>query len=365
MNIQKLKTRTLYENLKAQILSRTLSPNTKLPSEAELIEQYGISRYAARKVLEQLVEENLVYKQQGVGCFVCAPPVLPEHSVSSHQILLIASRAEHFYFLKTITGIENALQDSGYTLTIRLSNYNPSIEASLLEEAFQGDYAGYLIFPSESAYIYTNLHLYRYIEKQQIPCIILGNKLPCANLPCIITDDYIGGKIAADYFIRKGHRTFACIMNQEEYSGCMRYAGFLEGLHNANLSARQSSILWFGHKDKDTIFEQRKSELLELASQATAFFCFNDAAAVNLYHLLAQSGYRIPEDISIIGYDDSYLCETNPVPLTALHQDPEASGFAAARNLLRRIKDSNFRCDKVFLPYLTERASVADRNGQL
>lgn len=365
MNIQKLKTRTLYENLKAQILSKTLLPDSKLPSETELIEQYSVSRYAARKVLEQLVDENLVRKQQGVGCFVCPAPVLPSRPASSRQILLIASRAEHFYFLKTITGIENALQDSGYTLTIKLSNYNPAIEAALLNEAFQEDYAGFLIFPSESAYIYTNLHLYRHIEKHRIPCIILGNKLPCTGLPCIITDDYIGGKIAADYFIRRGHRNFVCIMNQEEYSGCMRYAGFLDGLHNANLPAGQSSIIWFGHKDKDTLFEAGKSRLLELAAQATAFFCFNDAAAVNLYHFLIQNGYKIPEEISIIGYDDSYLCETNPLPLTALHQDPEASGFAAARNLLRLIQDSTYNCNKVFLPYLTERSSVANLKAPL
>lgn len=365
MNIQKLKTRTLYENLKAQILSSTLLPGSRLPSETELIEQYGISRYAARKVLKQLVDEKLVRKQQGVGCFVCPAPVLPECPATSHQILLIASRAEHFYFLKTITGIENALQDSGYRLTIKLSNYNPAIEAALLKEAVKDEYAGFLIFPSESAYIYTNLHLYRQIEKRHIPCIILGNKLPCTSLPCIITDDYIGGKIAADYFIRKGHRSFVCIMNQEEYSGCMRYAGFLEGLHNANLPPQQSTPIWFGHKDKDTLFEDRKPRLLELASQATAFFCFNDAAAVNLFHLLTHNGYGIPEDISIIGYDDSYLCETNPVPLTALHQDPEASGFSAARNLLRLIQDSSFNCNKVFLPYLTERSSVADLNYRL
>ena len=76
--------------------------------------------------------------------------------------------------------------------------------------------------------------------------------------------------------------------------------------------------------------------------------------------MFAQHGIRVPQDVSIIGYDDSYLCEINPVPLTALHQDPETAGYTAAKNLIRLIQDKDFDCNKVFLPYLVERDSVAD-----
>lgn len=364
MNSQKIKTQTLFDNLKTQIISNILPENSKLPSEAELIEQYGISRYGARKVIDMLVDENLVRKHQGKGCFVRS---LSETNTrpadNSNQILLIASRAEHFYFLKSITGIESALRDSGYTLTIKLSNYNSRIEANLLKEAFCDHYAGFLIFPSESAYLYTNLHLYRYIENHNIPCIVLGNRLPCTTLPSVVSDDYIGGHIAADFFLQKGHSTFACLMNQEEYSGCMRYAGFTERLALARVPVSDSHIFWFCHEEKDSAFSSRAGEILELAKKTTAFFCFNDAAAVNLYRLLTEHGFRVPEDISIIGYDDSYLCEINPVPLTALHQDPETAGFAAAKNLLALIKDSSYDCNKVFLPYIVERDSVSDLTG--
>lgn len=362
MNIQKLKIQTLYENLKTQIISQTLPENSKLPSEAELMEQYDMSRYAIRKVIEQLSEEQLVRKHQGKGVFVCQTQSFLKTTSTSKQILLIASRAEHFYFLKSINGIENALQDSGYSLTIKLSNYNPEVEANLLKEAFSADYAGFLIFPSESAYIYTNLYLYKYIESNRIPCVLLGNKIPCVDLPYVISDDYMGGSIAAQHFIKNGHRSFTCVMNREEYSGCMRYAGFLDGVHRAGLSVDTHDIFWFGHREKDSFFKDRRDELLSLASKSTAFFCFNDAAAVNLYHLLAESGYRIPEDVSIIGYDDSYLCETNPLPLTALHQDPEDAGYIAVSNLLHLIKNETHDCCKIFHPYLVERKSVARIN---
>lgn len=358
MRKQSVRFQFLYDKLKTQIISGKLPSDSKLPSETELIDTYSVSRYTARKVIEQLAKEKLVYTHQGKGCFVRSAPAFLEYTTNSRQILLIASRAEHFYFLKSINGIERALADSGYTLTIKLSNYSPSVEAALLKEAFHEDYAGILLFPSESAYIYTNLYLYRYIESRRIPCITLGNALPCSSIPGVVTDDYLGGKIAAEYFIKAGHSSLACIMNKEEYSGCMRYAGF-EGGINLSSTPVTYSVVWFGHAEKDSIFEDgNNAPLLALAKQATGIFCFNDSAAVNLYRLLTEKGFRVPDDISIIGFDDSYFCETNPVPLTSLHQDPEISGYTAAKNLLHLIKEPGYECSRVFQPYLKERASV-------
>lgn len=349
----------IYDDLRIKIENRTFLPEDKLPSESELIDQYGVSRYMARKALEQLETDGLICRFQGKGCFVRTLAAPMPYISNSRQILLIASRAEHFYFLKSINGIEQALQDTGYTLTIKLSNYNPKAEASLLKEAFQNDYAGILLFPSDSAHIYTNQFLYRYIEANRIPCIFMGNRIPFLNIPSVITDDYMGGKLAAEYLIRKGHTSFVSIMNSEEYSGCMRYAGFTEALNYSSAPVTFESVLWFGHNEKESIFSADDSRILELAKKTTSFFCFNDSAAVNLYQLLTQSGCRVPEDISIIGFDDSYLCETNPVKLTSLHQDPTHIGYTAARNLLRIIDDPSFEGSMVFQPYLVERDSVS------
>lgn len=348
----------IYDDLRIRIENGTFLPDDKLPSESELIVQYGVSRYMARKALEQLETDGLICKHQGKGCFVRTPSVPMPYASNSRQILLIASRAEHFYFLKSINGIEQALQDTGYTLTIKLSNYNPEAEAALLKEAFRNDYAGILLFPSDSAHIHTNQFLYRYIEANRIPCIFMGNKIPFINIPSVINDDYIGGKIAAEYLLQKGHTSFVSIMNSEEYSGCMRYAGFMEALNYSSTPITFESVLWFEHHEKDSIFSPDRPEILELAKKTTSFFCFNDSAAVNLYDLLTRSGYRVPDDISIIGFDDSYLCETNPVKLTSLHQDPTHIGYTAAKNLLRLIDDPSFEGSMVFRPYLVERDSV-------
>ena len=187
----------------------------------------------------------------------------------------------------------------------------------------------------------------------------MGNVIPFVNIPSVVTDDYKGGKLAAEHLIARGHTSFVCLMNREEYSGCMRYAGFIDGINCAGLSPSSCTVFWFTHKNKDSIFlDPENQKLLELARNTSSFFCFNDASAVNLYRLLTASGFRIPDNISIIGYDDSYLCETLPVQLTSLHQDPHLTGYTAAKNLLQLIKDPNYNCNRTFDPYLVVRDSV-------
>ena len=359
MKKQNGKFQYLYDDLRTKIENHIFMPEDKLPSETQLIEQYGISRYMVRQVLEKLEEEKLIDRYQGKGCFVRSSSYTLSAPPSSKQILLVASRAENFYFLKSINGIEQALQSTDYSLTIKLSNYSPEVEADLLKEAFHSNYAGILLFPSDSSYIYTNQFLYRYIEANRIPCITLGNVIPFVNIPSVVTDDYKGGKLAAEHLIARGHTSFVCLMNREEYSGCMRYAGFIDGINCAGLSPSSCTVFWFTHQNKDSIFlDPENQKLLELARNTSSFFCFNDASAVNLYRLLTASGFRIPDNISIIGYDDSYLCETLPVQLTSLHQDPHLTGYTAAKNLLQLIKDPNYNYNRTFDPYLVVRDSV-------
>lgn len=361
---KKIKFRHAYDDLRMKITGNIFLPDAVLPSESELMRQYQITRYTARKVLARLEEDGLIYKRQGKGSFVKPLSFSYANKRTSKKILVIASRAEQFYFLKCINGIENALAQTGYKLTIRLSNFSAVEEAILLEEAFAEDYAGLLIFPSESAYIYTNTFWYRRIALSRTPCIFLGNTIPFVDIDSVVTDDYLGGKLAAECFLKNGHSAFVCVMNREEYSGCMRYSGFLEGLYLHGLSASSCRIQWYSHAGEAELFRGDNGEqILSLAKEASAFFCFNDAVALALCAFLAEKGLSVPDDVSLIGYDDSYICSLTPVPLTSLHQDPDQIGYTAAQNLLKKIADPGFQCSRTFLPYLVERKSVKCLTG--
>ena len=368
MSASSSKYHVLYNELRNKIENHILSEGDQLPSESELMAEYGISRYAVRKALTLLITDGLLYTHQGKGYFVKNFHAIPQHTnfiSSSKQLLMIASRTERFYFVKAINGIQRALEKSDYSLTIKLSNYDEQVEASLISQEIKNrSYDGIFLFTTDSAYIYTNHYLYRLIEELRIPCITLGNILPFVNIPSVSTDDFLGGKLVAEYLLKNGHRRTACLMNKEEYSGCMRYSGFEGTMRLYDKDSTSVDVIWFDHSSCESMFMHPQSDkILELSKNVTAFFCFNDSTAIMLYKFLSMAGFSIPNDISIIGYDDSYLCETNGILLTSVHQDPESMGYEAANNMLRLIENPDYNASELFKPYLMERKSVRNLNN--
>lgn len=137
MSASSSKYHVLYNELRNKIENHILSEGDQLPSESELMAEYGISRYAVRKALTLLITDGLLYTHQGKGYFVKNFHAIPQHTnfiYSSKQLLMIASRTERFYFIKAINGIQRALEKSDYSLTIKLSNYDEQVEASLISQ---------------------------------------------------------------------------------------------------------------------------------------------------------------------------------------------------------------------------------------
>ena len=100
----------------------------------------------------------------------------------------------------------------------------------------------------------------------------------------------------------------------------------------------------------------------ECFSKVTAVFCFNDEMALGVIETLEKHGIRVPEDVSVIGCDDSYMCMFGPKKLTSVRQEPMELGGRAALNLLQLIRNPNAGTDIFFEPSIVERETVRDLN---
>ena len=170
-------------------------------------------------------------------------------------------------------------------------------------------------------------------------------------------DDYEGGKMAAKYLIAKGHSRIASIMNRTECSGCMRYAGYQSALMEAGIKEEPGWAQWYEYETFQDFLENE--ELIGgCLSKVTAVFCFNDEMALGIIELLKKQGIRVPEDMSVMGYDDSYMCMFGEKKLTSIRQEPVEQGERAAMNLLQLIKNPNSGADTFFEPSLVERETV-------
>lgn len=97
-------------------------------------------------------------------------------------------------------------------------------------------------------------------------------------------------------------------------------------------------------------------------NRPTAFVCYNDELAVLLMEAVAESGLQVPEDVSIIGFDDSSLATASGTKLTTLTHPKTEMGQAAASQLIAMIEQGNRRRDTIYEPELIVRDSVAKRN---
>lgn len=353
------KYQVLYEKLKQEIESGTLPVGSKIPSETQLMNSYGYSRQTVRKSLDELVVHGYIHKIQGSGSFVRKP--VGSSITGSRNILLMVLFFDHFFFPEYIKGIQDALRVERYSLTIKSSNYSQEDEEDQLNEALQGEYAGIMLFPAHSAEPYRNLYLYRKIARLGIPFITLGSKVLSEDIPFVGVDDFTGGELMTQHMIEKGHKEIAIIINRHEASGFLRYAGYVSALSKNGIRSRPERLIYYDPPVRDTLFAQKnQAELLERLEGVTAVFCFNDDVAVTLCNLLQSSGRRVPQDISVAGYDDSHLCALSFVPLCSINQDPFAIGQMAGRNIVKLIHDPTFCAEHVSMPTLMARESVRD-----
>ena len=169
--------------------------------------------------------------------------------------------------------------------------------------------------------------------------------------------------MAADYLIEKGHSKIACIMNRTECSGCMRYAGYQSALAEAGIKEEPGWARWYEYETFQDFLENE--DLVEnCLLKVTAVFCFNDEMALGIIELLKKRGLRVPEDMSVIGYDDSYMCMFGEKKLTSIRQEPVEQGVRAALNLLEMIRNPNSGKDTFFRPSLAERETVRELRGR-
>ena len=180
------------------------------------------------------------------------------------------------------------------------------------------------------------------------------------RIPSVAPDEAQGGQAATQLLIDRGHRRIGLINNVDDIPAT---AGRLEGYVRALRGA--------GIEPDDDLVTRGRSEaaggylagalLLDRSPRPTAIFCFNDRMAMGLYQAAAERGLRIPEDLSVVGFDNQELIADGLRPgLTTVALPHYEMGAWAVETLIRRLEDPDVAPDQVLLPCpVVERGSVA------
>lgn len=162
------------------------------------------------------------------------------------------------------------------------------------------------------------------IEKRNIPMVVLGEPLrQRKNLYCVTNDDKEGGLIATEHLIKQGFHRIAYLGAPHSLrSSALRLEGFRLALARHQMEEKSEWIMLnepFGTESIESGYEGMK-DLLAMDKRPDAVFCSSDLRALGAMRAIQEAGLRIPEDMGLVGYDDLFLAEFAPIPLTTISQ---------------------------------------------
>lgn len=211
-----------------------------------------------------------------------------------------------FYAVELIRGVGHACETKRLDMVFHITNGDNPINTSNV---------GGIIF----ADVIENKKQVESAIAMGTPCLIINNKVDDLNVNYIAVDNKAGGRIAADYLVSLGHKRIATITgNLNTQAGAHRLEGFKKFLREKNIDFPEK-YLYRGDYSRRCARDAAQS-FLELPEPPTAIFAASDDMALEAVAVIMEKGLRIPEDISIIGFDDNPACLFSSVALTTIKQ---------------------------------------------
>src|SRR5690625_1152637 len=183
----------------------------------------------------------------------------------------------------------------------------------------------------------------------------------------IVLDDEKGGYLQTEHLIKMGHKNIVGFFKTDDNQGAKRMKGYLKAHRDNNLTIISNNIITYKTDEKNNkpLVEFEKVLSAKNGEWPTGVVCYNDELAVKLLDITRDRKLEVPKDISIVGFDDSFLANVSEVKLTTVKHPQSELGEAAAELILDMIKEAkNDRIDThkpksvVFEPELVERNST-------
>lgn len=258
-------------------------------------------------------------------------------------------------FPPIVRGLEDRLRQSGLTLVLANTDNDDAKERSALEAMTARRVDGLILATARREY-----PLLSEIVAARIPVVLVNRTTDDAVVPSVAGDDHAGIGQAVRHLASLGHRKIAHVGGTQDVStGVDRYHSFLSWMRSEGLEVDPRLVVfatWFQEERGATAVE----ELFRRGAEFTAIVCGNDLIALGAYDVLRERGLKIPDDVSIVGYNDMPFSDKFSPPMTSVRLPHYHIGFKAAEMLIDAIEEPLGHPSDIRLrPELVVRGSTA------
>ncbi|MDU5638564.1 HTH-type transcriptional repressor PurR [Haemophilus parainfluenzae] len=275
---------------------------------------------------------------------------------TTKSIGMIVTTSESPYFAEIIHAVEDHCYRQGYSLFLCNTQNDPEKIKNHVEMLTKKRVDGLLVMCSE----YTQHSLDVLSGFSSVPMVVMDWG-PNADTDIIEDNSFNGGYIATKHLIDCGHKAIGLIAGElDKTTARTRYEGFVKAMNEANLPIHENWIMEGFFEPEDGY--ECMNKILVQDNLPTAVFCCNDVMALGAISAITEKGLRVPDDISIIGYDNIHSSRFYAPPLTTIHQSKSRLGAQAVNLLFERIankdNDSHEKHRIAIHPELVLRKSV-------
>lgn len=325
-------------------VAREAGVNVSTASRA-LAGSYGVRKSTREKVLQ--VAEALNYRANTIARGLATG--------RSNTIGLLISDIRNPFFAEVARGVEDAADAAGFRVFVCNSDLDPAKQMRYFETLLARRVDGVIINSISNM----TAEQQNELAVAEIPIVLLNRPSGSdTRFSTISADNFEGGYQAGHYLIRLGHRSIGHLSGPREHGNLARRCkGFIKACESAEPAVTPAIL--YGDQSYEGGFESAK-KLLNRHAGLTAIFAANDIMAFGALRALMEMGLKVPDDVSVIGFDDLELASVITPPLTTIRQPKYEMGQAAAQILLSCSKVPEQR---VFGVSLIERQSCRALNG--
>ena len=338
----------LHNQLRRLIVSRRWQFGERIPTEMQLARHLDISRTTVRIALQRLEVEGLIKRTAGRGTFVVYQP---QDHTANRTIGYLTCSFHNEIHTNILNSAQTELRSAGYQVIFSNSRDRDD-EARILQQLLDDEVTGLMLWANAKPSADTRSVLAEY-DRREIPIVFMDRPIEGIRADYVASDNFGGSYDLVRLLIELGHRHIVHLMPNFDdlHPVNERRRGYVVALEEHGIKAyapwkisppgrhefHETDIYSLVGSQSRQIIQQLERLTDVEGPMPTAIVCINDILAIITINALRNMGYGVPDDVSVVGFDDICMASYIGVPLTTTAQDAYELGKVASQMLLDRL----------------------------